>query len=53
MQVFQTFSCYDFPEIGKNYLRADFRIECNTVEHRAYMVYAGVMVVICEYPYRD
>ncbi|CBJ33129.1 asn/thr-rich large protein family protein [Ectocarpus siliculosus] len=46
--VFQTFSCEDLPEIGKSYLRADFRIECDTQRHTLYKAYAGVM--ICIYP---
>ncbi|CAM9574874.1 unnamed protein product, partial [Ectocarpus sp. 12 AP-2014] len=46
--VFQTFACEDLPEIGKSYLRADFRIECETQRHTLYKAYAGVM--ICIYP---
>ncbi|CAM9648873.1 unnamed protein product [Ectocarpus sp. 12 AP-2014] len=46
--VFQAFSCEDLPEIGKSYLRADFRIECDTQRHTLYKAYAGVMV--CIYP---
>lgn len=48
-QVFQTFSCQEFPEVGKHYLRADGRIECNTPIHRVYMIYASVMIVLCKY----
>lgn len=47
-QVFQTFACEDFPEIGRRYLRADFRIECDTTKHEAYKVYAAIMICICE-----
>lgn len=47
-QVFQTFSCAHFDEVGKHYLWADFKIECYTPKHNAYMMYAGVMIVICE-----
>ncbi|CAM9587167.1 unnamed protein product [Ectocarpus fasciculatus] len=46
--VFQTFACEDLPEIGKSYLRADFRIECDTQRHTLYKAYAAVM--ICIYP---
>lgn len=47
-KVLQTFSCQDFPEIDKSYLRADLRLECYTPLHRKYMIYAGFMVVVCE-----
>ncbi|CAM9940108.1 unnamed protein product [Ectocarpus sp. 4 AP-2014] len=46
--VFQAFACEDFPEIGKSFLRADLRIECDTPEHDNYKIYAAVM--ICIYP---
>ena len=48
LQVFQTFACDDYHEIGKRYLRADSRIECDTTKHMAYRVYAGVMVALCK-----
>lgn len=48
LQVFQTFSCEGFPEVGESYLRADQSIECYTQEHRAYRIYAAVMIFICE-----
>lgn len=48
LQVFQAFACEDFDEIGKSYLRADFRIECDTAKHKAYKIYAAVMICICE-----
>ena len=47
-QVFQTFECEDYPEIGTRYLRADRRIECNSPRHTGYMVYAAVMIFLCE-----
>lgn len=47
-QVFLTFACQDLPEVGKRYLRADFRIECDTATHRAYQIYAAFMIVLCE-----
>lgn len=49
MQVFQTFSCERFPEIGKSYLRADQRIECYTTTHMAYRTYAAVMIFLCKF----
>jgi len=47
-QVLQTFACEKLPEIGKRYLRADMRIDCDTSRHMAYEVYAGIMICICE-----
>ncbi|CAM9236456.1 unnamed protein product, partial [Sphacelaria rigidula] len=44
--VFQTFACQDLPEIGVSYLRADFRLKCDTPRHRAYKVYACFCVLI-------
>lgn len=51
-QVLQTFACEDLPEVGKRYLRADFSIECDTATHRAYQVYAAVMIALCECTFR-
>lgn len=51
-QVFQTFSCEGFPEIGMSYLRADRRIECYTTTHMAYKTYAAVMIFLCEFCHR-
>lgn len=48
-QVFQTFQCEDLNEIDKRYLRADLRIECDTAEYKAYELYAGFMVILCEF----
>lgn len=48
-QVFQTFSCEDYEEIGRSYLHADARIECDTPKHTMYMRYAAVMIVLCEF----
>ena len=48
VQVFQTFACDDYYEINEHRLRADGRIECYTATHKAYMVYAGIMVCLCE-----
>ena len=49
LQVFQTFSCEKFVEIGRSYLRADRRIECFTPTHTAYRTYAAVMIFLCEF----
>ena len=43
--LFQMFNCEELDN-GKNYLRADYSIECNTAWHRALMVYSAVMVLL-------
>lgn len=43
--VFQAFACEGLDD-GKNYLRADYRIECDSPRHRGFQVYAGVMTVL-------
>ena len=43
--VFQTFACEDLDD-GKRYFRADFTIECDSPKHRAFQVYAGLMIMI-------
>ena len=43
--LFQMFSC-EYLEDGKLYLRADYRIECDSVKHKNLQVYAGFMVMI-------
>ena len=43
--LFMSYACEDL-EDGKNYLRADYRIECDSAKHRAFQVYAGFMVVL-------
>lgn len=43
--VFQTFGC-DPLDDGCNYLRADYRIRCDSPKHQAFRVYAAVMVVV-------
>ncbi|CAN0506184.1 unnamed protein product, partial [Ectocarpus sp. 12 AP-2014] len=42
--VFQTFACETLDEI--EYLRADYRIRCTDAKHKAFQVYAGVMIVV-------
>ena len=41
--LFQSFAC-DHLEDGKFYLRADYRIECDSAKHETFQVYAAVMV---------
>lgn len=43
--LFKTFACEDLAD-GKNYLRADYRIECDSAKHEAFKAYAGVMIVL-------
>ena len=42
--LFQMFACDDL-EDGKTYLRADYRVECDSSKHRAFQVYAGFMIL--------
>ncbi|CAM9812920.1 unnamed protein product, partial [Ectocarpus sp. 6 AP-2014] len=42
--VFQTFACETLDEI--EYLRADYRIRCTDAKHKAFQVYAGVMIIV-------
>ena len=43
--LFQTFAC-EHLEDGKFYLRADYRIECDSTRHRKFQVYAGFMTLL-------
>ena len=43
--LFQTYAC-DLLEDGNNYLRADYRVECDSSKHKAFQVYAGFMIVL-------
>eukprot|EP00903_Cladosiphon_okamuranus_P017273 g15917.t1 len=43
--LFMTFVCEELDD-GKNYLRADYRIECDSSKHRAFMGYAGCMILL-------
>eukprot|EP00903_Cladosiphon_okamuranus_P013951 g12975.t1 len=43
--LFKTFACEDL-EDGKNYVRADYRIECDSAKHKAFQVYAGLMMLL-------
>ena len=43
--VFQMFAC-EVLDDGKNYLRADYRIECNSAKHQALQIFAGFMILL-------
>lgn len=43
--VFQTFACETLDD-GKEYLRADYRIHCTDAKHKAFEVYAGIMLAV-------
>ena len=43
--VFQTFACETLDD-GIQYLRADYTIHCTDAKHRAFEVYAGIMVFV-------
>ena len=43
--LFSTFAC-EVLDDGKNYLRSDYRIECDSPKHRGFKVYAGFMIVL-------
>ena len=43
--VFQTFACEGLDD-GKIYLRADYRIECDSSKHAALQIYAGFMILV-------
>lgn len=43
--VFQTFACEHLAD-GKEYLRADYRIECDSSRHKALQVYAAIMIFV-------
>lgn len=43
--LFQMFACEEL-EGGGDYLRADYRILCDSSKHRALMIYAGVMIAL-------
>ena len=42
--LFMSYACEDLAD-GKNYLRADYRIECDSPKHKAFQVYAGFMML--------
>ena len=43
--VFQMFAC-DALDDDKYYLRADYRLECDSLKHRVLQVYAGLMIFL-------
>ena len=43
--LFMAFACDELAD-GKNYLRADYRIECDSSKHKAFMGYAGCMILL-------
>ncbi|CAM9418417.1 unnamed protein product, partial [Ascophyllum nodosum] len=43
--VFQMFAC-EVLDDGKNYLRADYRIECDSDKHKVLEIYSSIMVLI-------
>ena len=43
--LFKTFACEELAD-GINYLRADYRIQCDSPKHKSFQVYAGFMVVL-------
>ena len=43
--LFQMFACDDLDD-GKRYLRADYRVECDSSEHGAFQIYAGFMILL-------
>ena len=46
--VFKTFACDEEAEEGESYLRADYRLSCDSNMHKWFMVYAGVMILVSE-----
>ena len=43
--VFQMFAC-EVLDDGSNYLRADYRINCDSTKHKELQIYAGFMIVL-------
>lgn len=43
--LFRAFACEKL-EDGNSYLRADYRIQCDSPKHKAFIVYAGIMTVL-------
>lgn len=43
--VFQSFACEDLDN-GKKFLRADYRIECDSWKHQVFQVFAGIMIFV-------
>ncbi|CAN0000660.1 unnamed protein product, partial [Laminaria digitata] len=43
--LFKAFACEEL-DGGKNYLRSDYRVECDSSKHRGFQVYAGCMILV-------
>ncbi|CAM9655567.1 unnamed protein product [Ectocarpus fasciculatus] len=43
--LFKAFAC-DELDGGKNYLRTDYRIECDSSKHKLFQLYAGFMILL-------
>ena len=43
--IFQMFAC-EVLDDGKNYLRADYRIECDSAKHQTLQIFAGFMILL-------
>ena len=43
--LFQSFACEKLDD-GKNYLRSDYRLECDTAKHKGFQVFAGFMIAL-------
>lgn len=43
--LFQSFACEDLDN-GKKFLRADYRIECDSSKHQVVQVFAGIMIFV-------
>lgn len=43
--IFQVFACETLSD-AKSYLRADYRIECDSSKHQAFQVFAGCMILV-------
>ena len=43
--IFQAFACEELDD-GKDYLRVDYRIECDSSKHEAFQIFAGIMIFV-------
>lgn len=43
--VFQAFACDDL-ENGKRYIRADYKVECDSFKDTTFQIYAGCMLLL-------
>ncbi|CAM9682270.1 unnamed protein product [Pylaiella littoralis] len=44
--IFRTFTCDELDDVGERYLRADYGIDCDSSRHRAFQIYAGLMILV-------